>query len=46
VSPIWLIVLVLLIFAVAGGIAVSKFLFLVLIIVLIVAIVGGRGSRI
>jgi hypothetical protein len=41
-SPIWLIVLVLLILAVAGGFAVSKFLFLILIL----ALVGGRGSRI
>jgi hypothetical protein len=46
VSPIWLIVLVLLILAVAGGFAVSKFLFLILIIVVILALVGGRGSRV
>jgi hypothetical protein len=45
-SPIWLIVLVLLILAVAGGFAVSKFLFLILIIVVILALVGGRGSRV
>jgi hypothetical protein len=43
-SPIWLIVLVRLILAVAGGIAVSKFLFLILIVVLLVAILGGRGG--
>jgi hypothetical protein len=33
-----------LIIAIAGGIAISKFLFLILIIVVIVALVGGRGS--
>jgi hypothetical protein len=43
VSPIWLIVLILLIIAIAGGLAISKFLFLILIVVVIVALVGGRG---
>jgi hypothetical protein len=38
---LWLLVLLLLIFAVAGGLAVSKFLFLLLIVALIVAIFGG-----
>jgi hypothetical protein len=37
---LWLLVAILLIFAIIGGIAVSKFLFLVLVIALIVALVA------
>jgi hypothetical protein len=37
---LWLLVAILLIFAIIGGIAVSKFLFLVLVIALLVALVA------
>jgi hypothetical protein len=37
---LWLLVAILLIFAIVGGIAVSKFLFLVLVIALILALVA------
>jgi hypothetical protein len=42
---LWILALLLLILAVAGGLAVSKFLFLLLIVALIVAVVGGIGGR-
>ena len=41
---IWLIVLVLLLFAIGGGIFLSKFLFILLVIALIVAVVGRRST--
>ncbi len=41
---IWLIVLVLLLFAIGGGIFLSKFLFVLLVIALIVAVVGRRST--
>ncbi len=40
----WLIVLILLILAIGGGIAVSKFLFLLLIAALAVGLVGALGG--
>ena len=40
---LWLLVLTLLIIAIAGGIVVSKFLFLVLLAVLLVALFAGFG---
>jgi hypothetical protein len=40
---IWLLVLVLLLFAVGGGIFLSKFLFIVLIVALVVAVLGRRS---
>ena len=44
-SPIWLVVLILLILAIAGGFVISKFLFLVVILVVLVAIVAIVGGR-
>jgi hypothetical protein len=41
---IWLLVLVLLLFAVGGGIFLSKFLFIVLIVALAVALLGRRST--
>jgi hypothetical protein len=41
---IWLLVLVLLLFAVGGGIFLSKFLFIVLIVALVVAFLGRRST--
>jgi hypothetical protein len=41
---IWLIVLVLLLFAIGGGIFLSKFLFVLLVIALIVALLGRRST--
>jgi len=41
---IWLLVLVLLLFAVGGGIFLSKFLFIVLIVALVVALLGRRST--
>jgi hypothetical protein len=41
---IWLLVLVLLLFAVGGGIFLSKFLFIVLIVALVVAVLGRRST--
>ena len=40
---IWLFVLLLFVLAVAGGIALSKFIFLLLIVAIVVALVGSRG---
>jgi hypothetical protein len=42
---LWLLVLALIIFAVAGGVALTKFLWLVLIVALIVAIVAAISGR-
>src|SRR5262249_14789458 len=42
---LWILVLLLLLFALGGGIFVSKFLFLVLLVALIVALLG-RGSTV
>ena len=41
---VWFLVLVLAILAVAGGIAISKFLFLLLLAVIVLAVVGGRST--
>ena len=42
---LWLIVLIIALLAIAGGIAVSKFLFLLLVVALIVALVNAmRGT--
>ncbi len=41
---IWLFVLLLLLFAIGGGIFLSKFLFIVLIVALIVAVLGRRST--
>jgi hypothetical protein len=40
-NVIWLLVLVLLILAIGGGVAVSNFLFLLLIVALVLALVGA-----
>jgi hypothetical protein len=37
---IWILVALLLLFAIVGGVAISKFLFLVLIVALAVALIG------
>jgi hypothetical protein len=42
---LWILVIALIIFAVAGGVAVSHFLWLVLIVALIVAIVAALSGR-
>lgn len=42
---LWLIVLILVILAVAGGLALSKLLWFVLLIALIVAVVGMLSGR-
>jgi len=42
---LWLLVLALVIFAVAGGVALSKFLWLVLIVALVVALIGLISGR-
>jgi hypothetical protein len=42
---LWLLVLALIIFAVAGGVALSKFLWLVLIVALVVAVVAMLSGR-
>jgi hypothetical protein len=41
---LWILVLLLVIFAIAGGIAISKFLFFLLLIALIVALLGRRSA--
>ncbi len=41
---IWLLVLLLAILAIAGGLAISKFLFVLLIIAVIVALLGARST--
>jgi hypothetical protein len=40
---LWLLVLVLLLFAIGGGIFLSKFLFIVLLVALVVAVFGRRA---
>jgi hypothetical protein len=40
VLALWLIVLLLLLFAIVGGLAVTKFLFLVLVVAGLVALIG------
>ncbi len=42
---LWLLVLALVIFAVAGGVALSKFLWLVLIVALVFAVVALLSGR-
>jgi hypothetical protein len=42
-NVIWLLVLILVILAIVGGLALSKFIFLLLLIALIVALVGRRA---
>ena len=41
---IWILVLLLAILAIAGGIAISKFLFIILVIAVIVALIGARST--
>ena len=41
---IWILVLLLAIVAIAGGIAISKFLFILLVIAVIVALLGARST--
>jgi hypothetical protein len=41
---LWVLVLLLVIFAIVGGIAISKFLFFLLLIALIVALLGRRSA--
>jgi hypothetical protein len=40
---IWLLVLILVILAIVGGLALSKFIFLLLLVAVIVALVGRRA---
>jgi hypothetical protein len=40
---IWLLVAILVLFAIGGGILLSKFLFIVLLIALAIAVLGRRG---
>jgi hypothetical protein len=42
---LWILVLALIIFAVAGGVAVSHFLWLVLVVALIVAVIAMLSGR-
>jgi hypothetical protein len=42
---LWILVLVLLIVAIAGGVAVSPLLWLILIVALVVALFAGFGGR-
>ena len=42
---IWLLVAILVLFAIGGGILLSKFLFIVLLIALAIAVFGRRGVR-
>jgi hypothetical protein len=41
---IWILVLLLAIVAIAGGIAISKFLFILLVIAVIIALLGARST--
>jgi hypothetical protein len=41
---IWILVLILAILAIAGGLAISKFLFILLVIAVIVALLGARST--
>jgi Flp pilus assembly protein TadB len=45
VPLLWVLVVLLLIFAIAGGVAVSKFLWLVLVVALIVALIAFASGR-
>lgn len=42
---IWLLVLLLVVLAIGGGVALSKFLFLILVAALIFALFGAFGGR-
>jgi hypothetical protein len=42
---LWILVLALIIFAVAGGVALTKFLWLVLIVALVVAVFAALAGR-
>jgi hypothetical protein len=42
---LWLLVLILLVFAIAGGIALSKFLFILLVVAVVLALFGAFGGR-
>ena len=41
---IWILVLLLAILAIAGGLAISKFLFILLVIAVILALLGARST--
>ncbi len=41
---IWLLVMLLVLFALVGGVALSKFIFLVLIAAVVVALLGSRST--
>jgi hypothetical protein len=41
---IWILVLLIAILAIAGGLAISKFLFILLVIAVIVALLGARSA--
>ena len=45
VPLLWVLVVLLLIFAIAGGVAISKFLWLVLVVALIVALIAFASGR-
>jgi hypothetical protein len=40
---LWLLVLLLLLFAIGGGIFITKFLFIVLLVALVIALFGARS---
>jgi hypothetical protein len=42
---IWLLVLLLAVLAVAGGVALSKFIFLLLVVAAVIALAGALGRR-
>jgi hypothetical protein len=44
-SLLWVLVVLLLIFAITGGVAISKFLWLVLVLALIVALIAFASGR-
>jgi len=44
VEMLWLLVLLLLLFAIGGGVFISKFLFVILVVALIVALLGARST--
>ena len=41
---LWILVLLLAILAIAGGLAISKFLFILLVLAVIVALLGARST--
>lgn len=41
---IWVLVLIVALLAIAGGVAVSKLLFLLLVVALVLALLGGRST--